>query len=717
MKKKILILPLAALTICGAIYGATATNSINKIDATSNIASDWVLQNGSGFGATDITNGVRIGNIPGPYAQMYNKNKVKLDGLSFTFNNVVGANCKTLGFYFNKEIAKAPSNFSKHVFTLWHAPYSNTQARLSCTLDHDYNATPTCYTTSAFAEAGFGVAASMVMNNNKSTNDGINVKFNKIDTSTWTVTFKELYSQTIWTNNANYDSTEKSCMVYLKDSDVSTYLDGSGKAYLNVFGMDASATSAYAEVTNLVETSTKVTKAELEAEVALITDDMINSFINMPSLVESLNTKKATAIEFLKTAPESGDASEYLPVYSFLNEWSDRYTSYGYTTASSKIESGMPFTSYSGSCGVNESTRKEFQYNPVANWGQRAYYNNSIDATNFTIKYNLGLLPVYGVFPILINSEGAPGSYFDSDDRYFHLEAYKVESNKYFLVLGNTTSHNISIAEFGTEQYGNYTGRYVISESGDFRLQIKTDFKTNQTSISINKGLIELTLKDNSILFRGETPKDAILAKVAFGAFGGDIAGTRVRTIINSIVSNEDKEKYFDNGSNVELKFRYDSEDAGDFVSIKVDDEEVRAKGYRKPSGSVFYLTNAYLNYLSVGDHVVKLVCQNKTFEWNLHIVGLETLLPITKKASTTINSSSIRDINYPINSNGADVSKVKVYVDSKQLDTTNYSFVDYNTMFVLKGNYITSLEKGKHVITFTIEGSKNKSSCSFTIV
>ena len=85
MKKIITLSLLSALTLIG---GISTNNNVSPIgvdaetvtETITNTSSSWDTTFGSGFNASDITNGVRIGNLKGTYVGMYMKEKVALDG-------------------------------------------------------------------------------------------------------------------------------------------------------------------------------------------------------------------------------------------------------------------------------------------------------------------------------------------------------------------------------------------------------------------------------------------------------------------------------------------------------------------------------------------------------------------------------------------------------------------------------------------------------------
>ena len=708
MKK--IILPLLMTTI--AFGGLIANQNINEVDADvvseaiSNTSDDWKISLGSGLKSVDIDNGVRIGNIKGTYTGMYKTEKVALDGLSFTFNNVIGKNCKAGGFYFSQ---KTSHEFTKNVFTLWHDPYNNNQqARLSITPSHDYGQTPTCYRSPSFEKTGFqDNAASMVMNNFMSTNDGFSIKFEKYSLTAWKVTITQLYANTLWENNANYDSATKSCAVYLKNSDVKSYLDDDGKAYFHVFGVDNNATDAYYEITNLkreYDPGKNVTKQEVLDSINSITDEMINSFINKKEIATQLLKAKEDAINSLSDAPESGLLSEYRLANEFLETWESRADLYGYKPTSSTISDNLPYVSSVGKNGAQLTNQNDLQLSIEAKYGNRIYSKETMDAANFEISLNLGKIPLYTAFQVVLNKTSSPSAYISEEGKYYFFEFYKTGENTYFMMFGNGTKHNISIDEFGTEKLNStYTGRTIESASGDMKIKLETDFTKGSSSLDVNNGLIKLELADNSKIFNGQKATKIMEANVLFGLMNG--SGLQP-IIITKLFSPDTSKKEFTKGSDKTLSFAYS--DDNEIQSLKLDNDEVPSLAYTVENNQKIVLKTFYLNYLNVGKHTLKMTTSTKETNWELTILenNDKEEVPWIRKGAIYFNQGQAIDEKYDFESYGLDVNDMKFKIDDNDMAKDSYEFLDCNTVLVLKASFLNSLSVGKHIVSINVKGA-----------
>lgn len=709
MKK---ILTLSLLTASTIIAGlGTLSSKVQKVEADlieesiSNTGDDYAVAFGNGFTAKTIDNGVRIGNLQGTYIGMYKKEKVALDGLSFTFNNVVGTNCKAGGFYFSQ---KTGHEFTKNVFTLWHNPYGITQSRLSVVTSHDYSESPTCYTTPTFETAGFGIAGSMVMNNNMSTNDGFSILFQKYSLTAWKVTITQLYANTLWQTNANFDEATKSCSVYLKDSDVQSYLDSDGKAYFHVFGIDNSATDAYYEITNMKRTydpGQQITKDEVKESINSISDEMIESFINKPEIIKTLKESKQKALNSLLTAPDQGLSAEYVEANKFFALWEGRYDLYGYKEKTNEILNDLPFVSYVGNNGVQLTDNKDIQISFDGGYGKRIYSKEIMDAGNFDLGLNLGKLPVYSAMNLCINPTSKPGTYVSEEGKYFFLEFYKTGESTYFIVFGNGTSHNISFEDFGTDKTNSYTGKIINSASGDIKIKVETDFTLGKTILDINNGVIHYELSDNSVLFKGNKATKNTEANFSFGLMN---TNDFYPMIITKMFSPDISKKEFIKGTNNELSFFFNAND--DISSLKMDGVEVDKTSFNIIDNKKIVLAVSYLNYLSDGEHILEMKTPTVTTTWKLTIQANmdKEEVPWIKKGAIYFKEGQANDEIYPFESYGLDVSKMTFKIDENILDKDAYEFSSYNTSFTLKASFLNTLSKGRHNVFIVVNGTSN---------
>ncbi|MCQ3035524.1 MAG: hypothetical protein MJ248_04860 [Bacilli bacterium] len=710
MKKKLFILTSLLGLLVPAFVGSTikANRAEASIVSLENTADKWEVSNGSGFTATNIENGVRIGNLRGTYVGMVYKDKVSLEGLSFTFKNNVGSKCKAGGFYLSQS---KDHSFSKNVFFLWHDPWAAKQARLEVSTSHDYNETATCYTDDSFAKPGFGIAGSMVMDNSDKNpdyvDDGINISFTKSSPTAWKVTISTVNPGALWSSNANYNSTDKTCTVYLKDSDVQTYLDEDGMAYLHVEGVDNNATEAYYDITNLkcnIDEDPIVNKEDLLANVNAIDDAKIQSFFLKPELADSLATLKANALSFLETAPESAHKSEYAPVTAFIKAWNNRYASYGYVGSTSVVADNMPFVSSVGSNGAQLSPEGDTQLSMSTGYGNRIYNTKVIDATNLVVHFNLGVAAVFTSFSIAVNPSSAPSGYVSETDKYYHFELYKVEEDKYMVVFGNDgCGHNISIEGYEEAVTPNsYHGRYIQSYSGDFAISVKTDYQTNKTVIDFNNGASTFTLNDNKVIYKNSNPTEKLPANLCFGLFG---ASGYQNVMINKIFSPDNVEKEFTKGSNKDVTLLYDLSGASDGV-LTIDDVIVPNEVMKDDKKGTIVVYRKYLNTLSNGVHAVKLSSSKGEVVWNLTINAVEKLdIPYTRKGHVYMPIDDACAIKYDIDLFGLLPEDLDITLNGETLESTSYIWSDYNTVFTLKEELVTSWEVGTYYVQMFVEG------------
>ena len=709
MKKIITLSLLSALTLIG---GISTNNNVSPIgvdaetvtETITNTSSSWDTTFGSGFNASDITNGVRIGNLKGTYVGMYMKEKVALDGLSFTFNNVIGANCKAGGFYFSQ---KTSHEFSKNVFTLWHDPYNAKQSRLNIGTSHDYNDPRTCYTTPDFTETGFAAAQSMVMNNNMSENDGFNIKIEKYSLTAWKVTISQLYANTLWENNANFDTATKSCSVYLKASDVSSYLDNEGKAYMHVFGIDDSATAAYYEITNMSRTykpAKPVTKNEVKDLINSVTDEMINSYINKPELIEEYTAAKKKALDSLNDAPESGLSTDYPKAFEFIELWEARVEKYGYTSNTSSILNDLPFVSSVGINGAQLSPNKDVQLTLDGNYGNRIYSKEVFDAANVEISLNLSQLKLYSALPLSLNKTATPSNYVSESGKYYFFEFYKIADDKYFVVLGNGNSHNISIDGFNSEKQGSYTGRVLNSYSGDIKIKVSTDFETTITKFDFNNGQISYEVTDNSLLFSGENPTKAVDTNLCFGLMN---CTGKYQVMVSKMFSPDNSEKVYTKGSESSLYFIYSADDP--IESIKCDDVEIEKIGYNIIDNKKIQLSSTFLNYIGDGTHKLTMKAGDVTTSWSFNVNPNTDVneVPWIKKGAVYFKEGNANDEVYPFESYGIDVNNLIFKLDDNVMDKSSYEFTSYNTVLTIKASLLNTLSKGNHMVSIVKEGAK----------
>ncbi|MBQ8428792.1 MAG: hypothetical protein IJX30_01695 [Clostridia bacterium] len=170
-----------------------------------------------------------ISNLQGWGTRSYYTEKVKFDGLSVSFWMETNPR-DAVGFYFGNNVME--DFITGLTVTNWNDLYSG-QNRLHFSNTHDYNKDSVVYQEPECTNTGFKVAASHV----STTADklGYTVSFESYDDSVYKVTVKMLYS-TMWGNNANYNSTDKTSTVYLPKSTVAPLLDSNGDTYIFIYG-------------------------------------------------------------------------------------------------------------------------------------------------------------------------------------------------------------------------------------------------------------------------------------------------------------------------------------------------------------------------------------------------------------------------------------------------------------------------------------------------
>ena len=171
----------------GAGQSASAATLISDLEYTTVVSTKNDLDTDTGFTA--------VSNLNAWGARSYYNYKVKLDGLSITFNTTPG-NGDCIGFVFTNDPASgffgAASPLS---ITLWKALHAG-QSRLHVGASHDYNGASKVHVApDADSAKGFAVASSMVINDQATV--GMNIKFTAHDAQWYKVTITMTHS-TMW---------------------------------------------------------------------------------------------------------------------------------------------------------------------------------------------------------------------------------------------------------------------------------------------------------------------------------------------------------------------------------------------------------------------------------------------------------------------------------------------------------------------------------------
>lgn len=189
--------------------------------------SDWIAYAGSPA-ITFAENGYsKVTNLSAWGARAYYAHKVKLDGLEISFRSTSNSG-DCVGIIFGNSAGNYLGDAGTFAVTYWNALYG--QARLNIGTNHDYNAASFVYSSpDTSAAKGFGVASSMVAN--QADTMGFALKFASYNDEFYSLKIT-MTDGAMWEANANYNSDDKSCTVYILKSDVAELLDENGECYI-----------------------------------------------------------------------------------------------------------------------------------------------------------------------------------------------------------------------------------------------------------------------------------------------------------------------------------------------------------------------------------------------------------------------------------------------------------------------------------------------------
>ncbi|MEG2685099.1 MAG: hypothetical protein RR929_03445 [Erysipelotrichaceae bacterium] len=155
--------------------------------------------------------------------------------------------------------------------------------------------------------------------------------------------------------------------------------------------------------------------------------------------------------------------------------------------------------------------------------------------------------------------------------------------------------------------------------------------------------------------------------------------------------------------------------DIKDFIEVSIDGKTLATTDYNVKSGSTIITVNKdYLDKLNEGKHSLNIVSKNGTATANFTIKKNE----IPKPSTPTIidgNNQTITEGSEGTFRSDANINDfIKVSVDGKDLDSTNYTATSGSTIITLNKNYIATLSVGNHKISIV---SKNgTATTNFTI-
>jgi len=113
-----------------------------------------------------------------------------------------------------------------------------------------------------------------------------------------------------------------------------------------------------------------------------------------------------------------------------------------------------------------------------------------------------------------------------------------------------------------------------------------------------------------------------------------------------------------------------------------------------------------YLNTIALGKHKMELIQNDVIDKYTLSIEENDQKhLPYTSRFEVEVNCLEITDITFPIDINGAFINELTLIMDDRTLDSSEYEFKDYNTVFVLKEKALKNLNNGDHYLYMLREG------------
>jgi len=719
MKKRIIALSsLVALGVVAAAgaFGATNVVKAEEVDVP-NLAENWKPIGENTTSATDVTGGVQITGSGNWKVGAYNDSLVPLDGLSMTVNNVDGANCSALSIFFSP--TGDSDTWTGACISLWHDPYACGQARIHVGGSHNYNEPSLAYTSKDFTSSGFGVASSCVMN--KKDTDGFKFSIDRLTRTCWQLKIYQIYDNTLWNNNANYNAEELSTTVYIPHDTIAPSLNADGKCYIHASGISAS--NNVIEITGVKSNPQYVpsevyTKAEFQAEMDKIKDEYIASFTKFPTYRTQLEDEKAAAVSALAAAPDSGTLDKYQTVNDFINKWkNNRYDIYGYQEGVLEIEEGVSWAKGSkGGAGAQKIANNGVQLTVQSTWQCRMPCTSLLSATEFEMDFNLAKVDVNVAMPITFSPQDNPDSYPTEPGHIFHLEILKYEENSYLVIIGNTSAHNVSIEEWGTEAAGaGFTGRKVLNNcSGDFNIKFTTDYENGTTRVNVNDGMLDYTFQDNSTLY-GENPTAPIPAVASWGSMNGS---DYQNFIVYKFSSPENYNKSFDNGSAdgvVILKAEVGTK--ANLGSITCDGNAIPEAAYEFGSENITLITK-YLNTLTVGTHsIVVTPVSGEAHTWTLTVnANSNPDYPYAAKKKYTIQQAEIADLVIDIDINGAQLSEIVVKLEDAVMSASSYEWSNFNTKFTVKAAALSAMGVGEHHIYMSRNGVEGELKITITI-
>lgn len=313
------------------------------------------------------------------------KYKVHFDGLDITWRVENLPSKSTMsGFYFSPV---KNQYYGKPSIAMWKGLYES-QTRVHVGKDHDYNETSIAYNSPQCTNTGFGVANSMVMATSSSiTHAGFRLRISEYNNEVYKFKFNAVYDDSyIWTNNANYASSDKSSTVYVKKSSLDC-LDNNGDTYIQFFGFDTNAVQSGFVPFISFNDSTKehykeTTVAPVEEKLQAYTNKMQNAK-NIQDFEDALALRDV----YLNSLGGLRDHDKYIYAHEKLDEAdnsvSNVASSFAYEIMNNSFGVAQTtYESFSNEDNITDSSLATFKENIVDIKSKFAQFKNLLTESN-----------------------------------------------------------------------------------------------------------------------------------------------------------------------------------------------------------------------------------------------------------------------------------------------------------------------------------------------
>lgn len=521
MKKQFVYLPLF-LMVAASVGGAMKASAEDLP-----VSNDWtVVTNGpkpttvyktdKGWCMTNMSNYGEVG---------YYNEKVQLDGLSFDLYSTGIHNGDTFGFYLSSTKDSSLA-WKTPTFSVWKGLYTG-QTRSPITTSHDYNGAAVVYVSpDKSANTGFGIATSGVLaNTDDSTTAGVHYSFKKYNSEWYSITMYGIAGSEYWGNNANYNATDKSTTVYLP-IDSMTNFDESEKVYIHYWGFvsGSNTTSDQTIYFENMKYAVDLTEKKASAKEKVNAVDVTKYEEADKEAVTALKTK---ALEDIEAAVYLEDIEAALSTFetglAAYKTIAQKYIDELYANAPTELGKG------DATANFVDHYEKGFSFNRLNDeggsvvavkgaYGTRAGIRTQYNVKNFEMKINAAKMTKS--IALVISISNTPYAYISEADCIVGFDVIRIDDNgNYFVTLTNSGSHNISVSDFGTETWhGDYTGRYVASDTGDITIKFITNEDLGQTIVKINDEQMAVIDEEKLFTRLGESEK----AYFSFGTMSSD---------------------------------------------------------------------------------------------------------------------------------------------------------------------------------------------------